>query len=38
MSRRPTQPSRGFNWLNFTIITTTTIITIIIATGDEGPS
>jgi hypothetical protein len=38
MSRPPTQPSRGFSWLSFTIIIiTTTIITIIIASGDAGP-
>jgi len=37
MSGRPTQPSREFNWLNFIIITTTIIITIIIASGDAGP-
>ena len=36
MSRRSTQPSRGFSWLNITTITI--ITTIIIATGAAGPS
>ena len=38
MSGRPTQPSRGFNWRNFIITITTTIITIIIASGGADPS